>query len=494
MSLPSEVSVGMAYLASLRRYAGDLPEPIIEAFRAYILGNDREKLQEQADALRTALEDPELRDLLEPDTKYVYRFISVGSESELQSILGRKEWFIGSYKKGPAGVLDPKDGGEDGMSSWTANPRSFIYSGFFSTLIPADIAGMLLFRAKVGHSLNTFVGDPEVLYKALELDIGHALEREVVGIGPISYDKVVWGEMREQQSLEGLAADLTERILKLDTLEFNEGYYLPQYHSESQNMEDLYKIAAQKHLASVIQFPDRPLNMGHSVTIAGRKYALSNFPGAHLTALRGELFPEGEGARVIQNEPGWNYLWVFEETHGLLEMWQVHEGNPKVMDRMPHAAQTVAHLKKLGSLNLVSHEELLTLRRAMEKVYDKTLADLEASVEANKTVDEHEVDRMAWEFYDHFVKPKIDEAVKVADSNTPILGFKPVEGGFSVSRQRRSFMISRVFEQNFQSQQIEDYMTQKGFDHNQETIDIQALEWARQDVIQKVSTGILRGA
>lgn len=83
----------------------------------------------------------------------------------------------------------------------------------------------MLFKARVES--NNFLGNPDNLYAALNVKVGHSFEREVIGLGPIDYEVCVYGELRKQQSVEGLANDLAEMLLPLEEVDFNDDYYIP---------------------------------------------------------------------------------------------------------------------------------------------------------------------------------------------------------------------------------------------------------------------------
>lgn len=208
-----------------------LPDHIYEALRKYIISNDRDALVGVVDDIKSLLQKPSLKPILKPTGKYVYRFIDVPDQSVLRKITREQEAVMdGFYRKGPAGVLYPKDGGDIGLSSWTEHPRSLIYSGFLSSIPPKN--GLILFRARPDNQNNLFFGNPEMLYKSLELGLGHALQREVFGVGPVHYDRIVTGARRPQQSIEGLAADLTNLMLKVDGGVKPDDYYIPDYEAE----------------------------------------------------------------------------------------------------------------------------------------------------------------------------------------------------------------------------------------------------------------------
>lgn len=204
-----------------RRYAArNLPKKVKDALRRHIYDNNREALNSIKGDLLELYKDPEMKGILRPPGDVVYRYIDTTDESLFDILLGSippKD----KYKRKGKGTLEPKD--ESGFSSWTTNPRSVIYSGFFNRVDPKS--SLMLFQAKVDD--NTFLGNPEKLYESLGIEVGHALEREVIGFGSIKYDACVYGLLRKQQSVEGLANDLAEMLLPLKEVDFNDDYYFP---------------------------------------------------------------------------------------------------------------------------------------------------------------------------------------------------------------------------------------------------------------------------
>lgn len=200
-----------------------LTKSIKSAFFQHIKNNDRTKLDKLLPTLLD-LQDkgelPELLDLGKHD--YVYRVISVGSENQVKQILGLDSVETEKYGTKRGGVLKPHNGA---LSSWTINPRSLVYSGFFAVIKKPVL---ILVRAKPAAQDNRFLGNPDSLAGTLDVGDGYPLERETLGVGPVRYDKAVYGFKRKDQSLEGLMMDLVNKLSSLDDLEFTRDYYLPE--------------------------------------------------------------------------------------------------------------------------------------------------------------------------------------------------------------------------------------------------------------------------
>ena len=187
--------------------------------------------------IETLLKDQEYEPLLNIDTEeheYAYRFIDFNTPEELSKILRTKlpqGAQSDEYNKLPGGTLYPKEGGDNtGISSWTVNPRSLVYSGYFH-VIPKSRKGLVLLRAKINNPKNFFFGNPDSMASNLDLDNGYGLEREVIGLGPIQYDRGHYRarERVSQGSLEGMAMDLIDKFLPVSKhVDWEDNYYFPK--------------------------------------------------------------------------------------------------------------------------------------------------------------------------------------------------------------------------------------------------------------------------
>lgn len=200
-----------------------LVKDIKTAFYQHIKDNDRTKLDKLLPALLDLQDKGELSELLDlGDHEFVYRVIDLNSEKQLKNILGLSSVETQKYGMKRGDVLNPHDGE---LSSWTVNPRSLVYSGFFAV---ARKPVLILLRAKPDAKGNRFVGNPDTLAGSLDVGDGYSLERETLGIGPVRYDRAVYGFKRKDQSLEGLMMDLVNKVSDLGEVEFTKDYYLPE--------------------------------------------------------------------------------------------------------------------------------------------------------------------------------------------------------------------------------------------------------------------------
>lgn len=199
-----------------------LVKDIRAAFFTYIKDNDPSKLEEMLPTLLKLQDEGELSDLLDVgDYDFVYRLVDVNTEGQLKSILELDKVEKEKYGSKKSGVLHPYNGE---LSSWTVNPRSLVYSGFFAV---AKKPIFILFRAKVSKK-NKFLGNPDALAGSLDVGDGYSLERETLGVGDIVYDRAVYGFRKKDQSSEGLMMDLINKVSALDDLEFTNDYYFPE--------------------------------------------------------------------------------------------------------------------------------------------------------------------------------------------------------------------------------------------------------------------------
>lgn len=200
-----------------------LVKDIKAAFYKHIKDNDRTKLDKLLPTLLDLQSKGELPELLNlGDHEFVYRVIDVSSEKQLRDILDLSSIEKKKYGMKRGGVLTPHNGQ---LSSWTVNPRSLVYSGFFAvTKKPI----LILLKAKPTAKNNRFLGNPDSLAGTLDVGDGYPLERETLGVGPVYYEKAVYGFKRKDQSLEGLMMDLVNKVSDLGEVEFTKDYYLPE--------------------------------------------------------------------------------------------------------------------------------------------------------------------------------------------------------------------------------------------------------------------------
>jgi len=220
----------MGFEAPIKRPTKKTEKELKDMMVAYIVNNDRSALTSRIEGILYLLEHGKYKHILDPGSQeFAYRFIDTKNVYQMREIL-RVPFLEPSgtpYKIG-GGILVPDD---RGISSWTTNPRSLVYSGFFSVL-PED-SHLALVRARIKE--NKFFGNPDSMALSVGLPEdyyapGYALEREVVGVGPISYDEGYFVARRRERSLEGQAMDLIDRLVPISSMEkedWTEDYYFP---------------------------------------------------------------------------------------------------------------------------------------------------------------------------------------------------------------------------------------------------------------------------
>jgi hypothetical protein len=201
-----------------------LKSKIQKAFYMHIQNNDNSKLIKLLPDILKLEKENSLTDFLDKSGhKYAYRIIDFKNEKQLSAILNKPiKNTIDKYVIGKTGILKPSDP-KDLISSWTINPRSLIYSGFFS-VVPEN-SHLIVFRAKINDKGNTFFGNPDRSAWSAKTDIGYSLEREILGVGDIKYDKFVFGFQNKRQTIEGLAVDLINQISSFEDFKDD---YLPE--------------------------------------------------------------------------------------------------------------------------------------------------------------------------------------------------------------------------------------------------------------------------
>lgn len=193
-----------------------------DALASYVLDNDRDAIVARIDGIRALLDAGKYKRLLSiGDHGVAYRFIDTKTPEAMSKILGRD---IDSPRgRIGATTLEPDD---RGLSSWTVNPRSLVYSGFFSVIPTRSHLALLEARTR---DPNVFFGNPDSMAAALELDLGYALEREILAVGPVACTRGFWCLRDNTRSLEGQAMDLVDAMIQIRTIKtWPDSYYFPK--------------------------------------------------------------------------------------------------------------------------------------------------------------------------------------------------------------------------------------------------------------------------
>jgi len=247
------------------------------------------------------------------------------------------------------------------------------------------------------------------------------------------------------------------------------------------------RVAASIHLAGSVT-PLRPKIP--SLLIAGRRYVLST-DGGDLGDLAEEPpdSDEGFGARIIRGPVTnkWKYLWAYNTDRQRITMWRATDGNEKLEDSSRSQAARIARLDRKGQLNRVTNEEYRKVEAYMRKLENDTLEALQRYLEENKGDVQKKVDETLKGLLDT-LRPKLDAQLDALEKGVVPLGWHPPVGVHEqyVVRSKYTYVISRFLEREFSLQKCEDYLRSKGIDVDAPGVDIQAAQWARDDLIQAI--------
>lgn len=247
-----------------------------------------------------------------------------------------------------------------------------------------------------------------------------------------------------------------------------------------------------KTAGDVIPFTGRAPRNPHTVTLSGGKYVLSTHSGGMMGDLAELPEESAEGARVIHVRPGdpWKYLWAYDTDHQVLAMWRVSDGNEKEYGSASSQTALLVKLDKKGELNRVTGAQFRAIETAMRAQEEAHTRALEQWVEENKTTPQRDVDALVREYFDDRVRPAMDRAVRDVEQGVAPLGFKASPGGFPVERQMKAYVTGKLYEKLFDLDSVDAYVKSKGVD--QDTIDNQATQWARDDVWLDYAKSVLR--
>lgn len=248
---------------------------------------------------------------------------------------------------------------------------------------------------------------------------------------------------------------------------------------------DLHIIrrVAARYLEAGPVVPFTPKVRIPTVTVAGKKYALSTDGGPLGDREDDDLEESPLGARVIRVPAGnkWKYLWVYDTDKRILAMWRVSDGNEKLQGSANTYQHYIFRLEKKGQLNRVSNAEYRKIDTLMQRQADQVQDAMLREVEEGKSGEIREVDLLVREFFDKYVASKIQAALRgIAQGATP-LGFKPFGDPEDLLRQKSSFIFGQIVQREMSIPKVVDYLRDKGVDVEEAG---QWIDFAVQDVIE----------
>ena len=258
---------------------------------------------------------------------------------------------------------------------------------------------------------------------------------------------------------------------------------------------DMAKRVASRWAGTLIQFPTRaaPARPKHTVTLGGKKYALSADGGPlgdQLEALSGG----GEGGAQVVGVPDsmrpepYRFLWAYDTEDGSVAMWRVTDGNSKVWGSADGFVEKIVALDRRGELNRVTSAEMAKLDRAMRKKERDQLQSMKKWLAENATEYQTFVDKVAWDVFHRDVEPGIKKRLHDAKRGVVPFGFKVDESQLDYrprDRQLSAHILTEEMEK-YTVGLIEDEVRSRGIDPDAPGHDIQAAYWAMNDVAQAV--------
>lgn len=231
-----------------------------------------------------------------------------------------------------------------------------------------------------------------------------------------------------------------------------------------------------------------------TLTIGGRKYALSTDGGPFGDREDDDLMEESPlGARLIRPPSGsnkWRYLWVLNTDRKNVVMWRVSDGDEKLEDSARSQQARIVALEKKGQLNRVTDSEFRKVDAEMRRRGADLLKSLQDGLEASKDEATRLHDRLVGEFYESKVLPTLLRELRAVREGAVPIGFRPhgpaLEGDEEwLLRQRSSHVLGNVLRRLMPVEAVEKWLVSEGFDLG--LVDIQATEWAVQDVYDKAA-------
>lgn len=237
-------------------------------------------------------------------------------------------------------------------------------------------------------------------------------------------------------------------------------------------------------------FPDRkvPPRPKHTVTLGGKKYALSSDGG-----------PLGEQIESIANEETlllqqlvrpdpYRFLWAYDTEEGSVSMWRTTDGSSKVWGTADGFASKIVSLDAKGELNRVTSAEMRELDQIMRRLEQTQYRRLTKWLAENASEYQKFVDKVAWDVFNRDIKPMLVRGLNEVSRGVVPIGFKVNErmlDHMPYDRQLRLHVITEALAE-FTEQKIEDEVRSRGVDPDARGHDNQAAQWAREDVVQAV--------
>lgn len=252
-------------------------------------------------------------------------------------------------------------------------------------------------------------------------------------------------------------------------------------------MRNLLENVLYRYAGDVVPF-GKPRPKVPQATIQGRKYNLSTHSGDIAGDLEDLAAPDtGAGARIIRLPPGankWKYLWVYDTDRKTLTMWRVSDGDEKYHSVASNTSLIVS-LDKKGQLNRVDHQGFAFVDKAMRKLYADNLKALQDYWEREKGDWQRVVDQEVREYYERFVEPKVEDAVVSVRSGVIPLGFKAYRPE-DKERQMVVHVVTKILMSDLTEDKLLSYLEKKGLDPEAPGKDIQAVQWAIDDMKDSV--------
>lgn len=260
----------------------------------------------------------------------------------------------------------------------------------------------------------------------------------------------------------------------------------------AERLAELYLTAGK-----VVPFPGSRAS-GPTVKIRGNQYVLSSDSGPLAGDLEDPIETQEGQAQLVRgpSRGKYKFLWVYNVDRQEISMWRASDGNEKVHSPARVMTQDILRLDKKRQLNRVGTKEYNEIRKYMDDLASDQLKRLNRTIRMTEGEFQKAVNKGVLEFFNKQFRAKVESAIKEVESGVVPFDFKVRDSLLdyvSKEDQLKEHAIRSALK-DFGVATAESYLRAKGLPVDSPKVDIQATEWAVQELIPHIYDEYLEGA